>query len=416
MHMTSRPYLIQDVVSFYKSTYQMNPAYNTESVGDFFNKSDGTVLSTMGRGFNNEFFGMNVFRQFNMETNAWSVIPKSTWDRSGIRQQDSLSASSSDLPNAQDGTLTADKYAEIQTVTLTPKNSILPFSVSTIHQNLADKSNDDIFGGMAQRKILVGEEYIKLVNQQIMQKVMPDPSGTYSKNANAITALDNICASSGEVTDLSLATGQEDIYGIDRSARTNSQAYVSYSATGQDLTIDLLRGTYVNAIKRGATPNLCITGWDTYAKISSLFQSFERLARFTGEGNSMAGMGTAGAKIGLGGVKPLVQGMPNEIQTIDGVSSGITVSVLFNGLPIIPTADCPQDTGKLQRIYMLDTTQDRTAKEHKLSISILNPTQYYEADNIAYLNKPIVRGVYAMQSELVGKFLYGQAKIRDINL
>ncbi len=410
-----RPYTEQDAVAFYKSKYA-NIAYSLESVGDVFNKADGTIVSTMGEGFNNQYYGMNVFRQFNMETNAWAVIPKTTWDRSGVRQQDSLSASSSDLPNGQSDTLTADKYADILTVDFTPKNSILPFSISSVQQNLAEKSKDDIYGGMAQRKILMGEEYIKLVNKQLLQQVMPSPSGTYTKNANAITALDNIVASNDEQTALSLPAGQEDVYGIDRSTRTNSQSYVSYSATGQDLTIELLRNTYLEAITRGATPNICLTGLDTYGKISSLFQSFERLATFTNRGDPMAGIGRADATVGLGGIKPIAQGAPNEVQHINGISSGITVSVLFNGLPIITAVDTPSDTDKLSRIYMLDTTPDKWNREHKLSLSILNPTQYFEADNVAYLNKPIVRGVYLMQSELTAKFLYGQAKIRDINL
>ncbi|MCS7137361.1 MAG: hypothetical protein NZ941_03215, partial [Candidatus Caldarchaeum sp.] len=98
-----------------------------------------------------------------------------------------------------------------------------------------------------------------------------------------------------------------------------------------------------------------------------------------------------------------------------GINAGVQVATL-RGIPIIQSEDVAVGTGsgELPYIYALDTSDDEGYGLPRLGISVLRPVEYFEARDPVLLNKFVVRGVFRFVGQTVGRFLYGQGKLRDI--
>ena len=92
---------------------------------------------------------------------------------------------------------------------------------------------------------------------------------------------------------------------------------------------------------------------------------------------------------------------------VAGYEGGFTVAT-YQGIPIIPTKECKQDT--ISRMYFVDTRY--------MHIKIAKPTQYFETGistgNPFAINKFADEGLYRTMAELVCTFFKAHGKLRDL--
>ena len=169
---------------------------------------------------------------------------------------------------------------------------------------------------------------------------------------NNFESIDRVCSSQSEESAL-LDAGDADIYGLDRSASTAYDAYVSHnSGTDRALTSAMMR-TAILTIQQnsGKRPNVILTGYDTYEDIIALYESQTRYL--------------TDARISIS---------VNGVQTQAGADVGLVVQAVL-GIPVLLDGNVPQDTKS--RVYFLNT--------EFLFLSIAMPTQYVESNN--YLDR-----------------------------
>lgn len=382
-----------DIESFYKGVGG-HPFMTVEDLFEFA-KADGTITSST-TGYRNPIYGALLWRQLNTEANVFGAIPKTSWPRSGWRvKTDWAISSASNLGIAETDNIPNPVYPPVATVKATPKVLAADFEISEVMEAIAEVSQDDIWGAVDQLRTDLGAEFVKMINRQILSKAIgSDDASSTASPGNNLTELDRIVSSIDEATAYTVTASKVNIYDIDRSSASWANAVVKYSTTGQDLTDDLIRQTLAEARQKGANTNVIITGYDTYAKIQGLYMNFVRYVPL------------AETKVQFG---------INGIETATGMDLGINVAALY-GIPLIQAVDTPNDgTGKLSRIYMLDTTDPEGYGIPRLSISVLRPVEYFETRDYALLQKFAVRGVYRFAGEVTARFLPGQAKIRDLN-
>jgi len=351
-------------------------------------KALGAVETAMS-GVLNRIYGALLWAQMNQEANAFGMLPKTTWVRSGWRVKTQFGVTNfSDIGLSETEQIPASSVPEIMTVYATPKIHVRVFDVTDVVEALATVSSDDVWGAAHQVRAEVGVEFAKLINQALLAKIY-DPTGR-----KVIDTIDRIVSKAGEV---GVTPGWEDVYGIDRSASGMewSNAYVDDSSTLRDLTDFMIRRLLQQTRARGANTNVLLTGYDTYAVIQGIYLTFAR------QGNPMT---VDRAQFGI-----------NGITTAEGNNMGIQIAKLYD-IPLVQSVDCPKGTGsgEISYLYGLDISDPEGYGFPRLGISVLRPVEYFESRDYVLLGKFVVRGVYRFVGELVARFLYGQGKIRDI--
>jgi len=223
--------------------------------------------------------------------------------------------------------------------------------------------------------------------------MLADPASGAANNN--LESLDRIIGSYAELGAFSnLSTNEMDIFGIDRdAAATWTDAYVSYNHSGntsspRDLTLSLIDSTLTNIRQNGGQPDVIFTGWDTLERLQGLLQAQRRF----GNGDEKLVIPT------FNGIK----GAP-----VAGYEGGFTVAT-YQGIPIIPTKECLQDT--ISRMYFVDSRY--------MHLKIAKPTQYFETGistgNPFAINKFADEGLYRTMAELVCTFFKAHGKLRDL--
>ena len=357
-------------------------------------KSDSPMMSTTA-GTYQAIYGRKVWSQLNQEFNAFSVLPKKPWERSGWRVI-------TDKPNAgvihggiaENGTLPETVKPVFQHVAAKPKTIAHSFDVSEVAVFLADK--DDGMGDM--RSVLkeeMGKHHAEMVNKMLLVD-----SETVA--GNNFESLDRITANDGGATGglTSMETGASDgtdhcgaddldIYSIDRSANAWSNAEVNCGAdraagSRRVLSLDHLDTIFQQVWERGGNPKCILTGYDTLMRLQQLLQSQQRFME-----------------------EKRVTPTYNGVKGVPGIEAGFIVAT-YNGVPIIPTKDMKKDG--LSRMYLLDTDY--------MYFSTAIPTQYFESgietgDPFA-INRLGQEGLYRTMGEVWTTFFGAQASIRDL--
>jgi hypothetical protein len=317
-----------------------------------------------------------------MEANAFGIIPKKPFQRRGWRMIKARSITGGGLASETAAIPDTDK-PDLATASLTPKIIAHAFNASMV-SILEGKSLDDTLGDpMEFLRSYFALEHRKHINEKLLTDY-----GTLA--GNEFESIDRVCASSAETTALGYTAGDEDIYGIDRSANSWADAYVSHnSGTDRSLTLALINALIRNTRPYWSDPmgrnNVFLTGPDTFDDWNALLQAQQR---FFGD-----------AKIA-----PSVNG----VQVVrPGVEGGFSVAT-YHGIPIIVSDDVPQDTKS--RIYLLDLGY--------LSIEVMTPTQYFET-GVSHgdpfsLNAFVDEGVFLTIGELKCTNFKAQGKIRDL--
>lgn len=361
-------------------------------------KSAGTVTTDLGTPYFNRIYGQYVWTLLNKEANAFAMLPKTTWIRSGWRMfVDWARASEDELGVSETGTLPAAAYPQLETARVKPKIEMHVFEISNVMELLGQVSQDDVWGVMSQIKAFAGQEFIKQLNRQLLKKAFGEATdGSDSileaEDGTRLLSLDRIVSSSAEASAVG-AAGYEDIYGIDRSASSWADAYVKMDLTnGVQLTTQVIYDTLKELRVRGANTNVILTGPATEAYIWGMWVDFIRLLP----------MSESYVTYGVNGV-----------QTAKGIDAGVKVASI-QGIPLIVSVDIPKDSGQLERVYFLDVTDTEGYGVPRGGISILQPPSYYETDLFLLMNKYIRRGAYVMIGETTFRAPRFQGKIRDL--
>ena len=355
-------------------------------------KADAPLLSTTA-GTYQAIYGRKVWSQLNQEFNAFSILPKKPWDRSGWRVVTAKPSKTVGGGIAENGTLPDTTKPTFQNVAAKPKTIAHSFDMSEVAIFLNDK--DDGLGDI--RSVLkeeMGKHHAEHINDMLCEDVTT-VAGNDFESLDRITGNDG--GASGGLT--SMETGAAaadhcgasdlDIYSIDRSANSWSNAEVNCgsnqdAANRRTLSLDHLDSLFQQIWVRGGNPKVILTGYDTLMRLQQLLQSQQRFME-----------------------EKRVTPTYNGVKGVPGVEAGFIVAT-YNGVPIIPSKDVVKDG--ISRMYFLDTDY--------LYFSTAIPTQYFESgietgDPFA-INRLGQEGMYRSMGEVWTTFFGGHGSIRDL--
>ena len=381
---------ITDMERYY---YGAGNAMGYSYTGSELLKADSPMLSTTG-GTYQAIYGRKVWSQLNQEFNAFSILPKRPWDRSGWRVITARPNNDGVLHGgvAENATLPETVRPIFQHVAAKPKTVAHTFDMSETAIFLADK--DDGLGDIRSvMKEEMGKHHAEMVNKMLLTDV-DTPAGNNFESLDRVTANDGGSSgltglkTSSSNTHVTAATDL-DIYSIDRSANSWSEAEMSCAADAQAsnqrvLTLDIMDEMFQKLWIRGGNPKVILTGYDTLMRIQQLLQSQQRFME-----------------------EKRVTPTYNGVKGVPGIEAGFIVAT-YNGVPIIPTKNMLPDT--ISRMYYLDTDY--------LYFSTAIPTQYFESgietgDPFA-INRLGQEGLYRTMGEIWTTFFGAQGSIRDL--
>jgi hypothetical protein len=349
---------------FYGAGNAMGYSYS----GSELLKADAPMLSTTA-GIYQAIYGRKVWSQLNQEFNAFSILPKRPWERSGWRVITERPSFAVGGGLAENATLPDTTKPTFQHIAAKPKTVAHTFDMSETAMFLADK--DDGLGDI--RSVLkeeMGKHHAEHINRMLTQDKA-------TAAGNDFESLDRVTTGDSAATN--------DIYSIDRSANSWSLAeHSENSGTDRVLSLDHLDEIFRLTWERGGNPKVILTGYDTLMRLQQLLQSQQRFME-----------------------EKRVTPTYNGVKGVPGIEAGFIVAT-YNGVPIIPSKDVPKDT--LSRMYFLDTDY--------LYFSTAIPTQYFESgietgDPFA-INRLGQEGMYRTMGELWTTFFGGHASIRDL--
>ncbi len=394
---------------------------------NFLQKAD-VRLQTCTTGTFNAVFGAYAWAQLNLEANAFGILPKYPWDKSGWRvitaKADCITENCANcnvtvLGGTPEGGLIADAlvptFAEID---IKPRTVQYPIAVSEVMEWLATHSKDDIWGGLGSLRLFGAVQHKELLNRMLLADIEDAAACECGVcgGTDDWESLDRIISAFAEETVISCGGGsrtynpwQPDTNVVDRD--TASPAFdstvISPSGTiGTNgvLTDDTLR-TFLRTIRvqAGKDPNVFLGSHEVYSEVQGLYMPSVRIANPYGEA--------------------LVQIDVNGIQTFKGTGVGIHVDSIY-GVPFIPTKDAPSDTcdaNEIGRLFALDTSDAEGYGYPRLGIMINIPTEYYEATRrtpgYPYITGRFAEeGLFRTMGQTVCRHFRSQGKIRDITL
>ena len=190
-------------------------------------KADAPLLSTTA-GTYQAIYGRKVWSQLNQEFNAFSILPKKPWDRSGWRVVTARPDTTKGGGIAENGTLPDTTKPTFQNIAAKPKTIAHTFDMSEVAIFLNDK--DDGLGDI--RSVLkeeMGKHHAEEINKMLLQDVTT-PAGNDYESLDRVTS-GSITASGDAADTMDFgaggndygAAGDEDIYSIDRSANSWSK-------------------------------------------------------------------------------------------------------------------------------------------------------------------------------------------------
>ena len=383
-------------------------------------KADAPI-TTSTAGVFNAIYGAYAWAQLNLEANAFGILPKYPWDKSGwrvITAKPSLAANTNQtaLGGTVEGGVIADTIKPaLQEIDVRPKTAQLPFSASEVMEWLATHSKDDIWGGLGSLRLYMAVQHKEFLNRMLLADVESEAAGAGAANLGSkdFESLDRIVSSNAEET--ALGGSHADYYNpwaanatINRNNSSDFDCTVESASgtigTNGVLTDDTLR-TFLRKIRiaAGKDPNVFLGSHEVYSEIQGLYMPSVRIPNPYGES--------------------LVQIDVNGIQTFRGTGVGIHVDSIY-GIPFIPSKDAPSnssDSSEVGRLFALDTSDAEGYGYPRIGIQIAIPTEYYEATRRSpaypFVNNAFVeKGVFRTMGETVCRHFKSQGKIRDIKL
>ena len=370
---------------YYGAGSNMGYAYS----GSELLKADAPMLSTTA-GTYQAIYGRKVWSQLNQEFNAFSILPKKPWDRSGWRVVTARPDSTKGGGIAENGTLPETTKPTFQHIAAKPKTIAHTFDMSEVAIFLNDK--DDGLGDI--RSVLkeeMGKHHAEEINKMLLQDV-DTPAGNDFESLDRVTSSSFVeTASFGDVS----AITDHNIYNLTRNgAGAGSQQWYdaqvdagANNGTDRALTLNILDGMFRQVWEAGGQPKVILTGYDTLETIQQLLQPQQRFVE----------------------MKRVVPGV-NGVKGVPGIQGGFMVAT-YNGVPIIPSKDVHKGTGGSSRLYFLDTDY--------LWFTTAKPTLYHESGietgDPFGINRLGQMGMFHTMGELIASFFKASGKIRDLS-
>lgn len=342
-------------------------------------------VTTSTTGVYNAVYGAFAWIQTNHESNAFGVLPKYSFDKSGWRVITADAGSAADGGVSQNGAVPSTAVPTWLEVSALPKTEAHSFGNSEVQEAIA-LSGDDATGDMDALRRYFASLHKLRINEQLLRDV----------DSTADTRFESIDRIASGSTEASLVTSNDvDIYGVDRDSAGWADAYVDQNSNvDRDLTDTLLVNALDNTREAGANSSVWLTGTDTYAATQILFEPQVRYQTLK---------------------ESRYQLTPNGIETPNGIDLGLTFATLY-GIPMVISASTVKDT--ISRVYLLDTSDPEGSGYPRLGMRINKPTQYFETginkgDPFA-IDKFGNQGVYRTMGELIAYRFDVQGKIRDL--
>jgi hypothetical protein len=383
-------------------------------------KSDAPITTATSGTFN-AIFGAYAWAQLNLEANAFGILPKYPWDKSGWRVitarapalADAGSSNNTGLGGTTEGGLIAATVKPtLQELDVRPKTAQLAFSASEVMEWMATHSKDDIWGGLGSLRLFMAVQHKENLNKMLLADVESQAASAAADYSGSLDfeSLDRIISADAEEDTLggSYNNWYDPWNKIDRDSGTDFDSTVESASgtigTNGVLTDDTLR-TFLRKIRKasGKDPNVFLGSHEVYSEIQGLYMPSVRIANPYGEA--------------------LVQVDVNGIQTFKGTGVGIHVDSIY-GIPFIPTKDAPSnssDSSEIGRLFALDTSDAEGYGYPRIGIQVAIPTEYYEATRrtpaYPFVNNAFVeKGLFRTMGETVCRHFRSQGKIRDIKL
>ena len=369
---------IQDMERYYYGGTALT-GYSYSS-GDIL-KADAPLMSTTA-GTYQAIYGRKVWSKLNQEFNAFSILPKKPWERSGWRIITAKPSFTKGGGVAENATLPDTTKPDFLHVAAKPKTVAHTFDLSEVSMFLSDK--DDGLGDVRQvLKEEMGKHHADHINRMLLTDV-DTPAANDLESLDRITSdPDNMTTGTTHVS----ATTDHDIYSITRDGSVgfhSAEVSVDSTSTNRNLSLDHMDTLFQQVWTRGGNPKVILTGYDTLMRVQQLLQSQQRFME-----------------------SKRVTPTYNGVKGVPGIEAGFIVAT-YNGVPIIPTKDMPSDG--ISRLYYLDTDY--------MWFQTAIPTQYFESgietgDPFA-INRLGQEGLYRTMGEIWCSFFGAQGSVRDL--
>tara|TARA_R110000803_G_scaffold123820_4_gene191665 strand:- start:1527 stop:2705 length:1179 start_codon:yes stop_codon:yes gene_type:complete len=350
-------------------------------------KADSPLMSSTA-GTYQAIFGRKVWSQLNQEFNAFSILPKKPWEKSGWRVVTDKPDITKGGGVAENGTLPETSKPSFAHVNTKPMTVAHTFDLSETAMFLADK-DDGLGDARAVMKMEMAKHHAEHINKMLLEDVD-------TLSGNDFDSLDRATSSSftETATDFVSAITDHNMYNLTRNgAGAGSQQWydsnVDAGAAGANraLSLNILDGMFRNIWERGGQPKVILTGYDTLEKIQQLLQPQQRFTE----------------------MKRVVPGV-NGVKGVPGMEAGFVVAT-YNGVPIIPSKDVQNESsGAMSRMYFLDTDY--------MYFCTAKPTLYHESGietgDPFGINRLGQMGLFHTMGDLWQLFYGAHGKIRDI--
>lgn len=348
-------------------------------------KADSPLVSSTA-GTYQAIFGRKVWSQLNQEFNAFSILPKKPWEKSGWRVVTDKPSFSKGGGLPENGTLPETTKPSFEQVSTKPKTVAHTFDLSETAMFLADK-DDGLGDARAVIKMEMAKHHAEHINRMLLEDVD-------TVAGNGFESIDRATSSAFVETASSFVDSISDHnqYSITRSTGSTRQWYDSNvdagaSAANRSLTLNIIDGMFRSIWERGGQPKVILTGYDTLEKMQALLQPQQRFTE----------------------MKRVVPGV-NGVKGVPGVEAGFIVAT-YNGIPIIPSKDVDDESGgAMSRMYFVDTDY--------IYFCTAKPTLYHESGietgDPFGINRLGQMGLFHTMGDLWQLFYGAHGKVRDI--
>lgn len=342
-------------------------------------------------GLLNRVFGRQTWAQLNVDAPTWDALPfLQLGPNTSLGWRAKTAFASNGTAGQSEGNIPNAITSSFQEVSPTPTESSTQMRVSGLHQDMAD-IDDVALGAISDVQSDVTQEHSK----QIERALHGDIDTTAG---NDIESVDRLTASSSNQGTVGWTAGDEDIFGIDRSANTWADAQQDAAASNRALTTELIDQNLLRAVQEeGADPTFWVTGFDTATDIDHLYDD---RARIDMEVSDL----TPGETV-------------NDAEARDGMHVSTIIGKL-HGRPIIQSDQVNQDGSS--RLYLLDTTNPAGRDKPRAGIDIIRPTEVFIAGErsnnmpqaIDFLGDSVLA---TTRAQLGSRALHKQGQLRDLS-
>ena len=205
-------------------------------------KADSPLVSSTA-GTYNAIFGRKVWSQLNQEFNAFSILPKKPWEKSGWRVVTDKPSFTKGGGVPENGTLPETSKPTFEHVSTKPKTVAHTFDLSETAMFLADK-DDGLGDARAVMKMEMAKHHAEHINQMLLQDVDTVAGNDFESIDRALSSAFVETASSFVDT-----IADHNMYSITRSTGSTRQWYdanvdAGTSGAQRPLTLNILDGMF----------------------------------------------------------------------------------------------------------------------------------------------------------------------------